>query len=37
MEADPTFYFYCNNDGRDGGRKEFLDNCFARTLYPHFQ
>ena len=22
MEADPTFHFYCNNDGRDGGRSE---------------
>ena len=23
MEADPTFHFYCNNDGRDGGRSEY--------------
>ena len=23
MEADPTFHFYCNNDGRDGGRNEY--------------
>ena len=26
MEADPTFHFYCNNDGRDGGRNEFFDD-----------
>ena len=31
MEADPAFYFYCNNDGRDGGEMNFLT---VKQLFP---
>ena len=24
MEAEPTFHFYCKNDGRDGRRNEYI-------------
>ena len=48
MKADPTFHFYCNNDGRDRGSNEFFltikqffpssyFTCFSRTFYPNSQ